>query len=61
MPAGNSVALSGDYDGDGKSDLLLTDSAGHRAVWFMDGTTVRKKTAVANQLPAWTIQQAGAE
>jgi len=34
------VSSSGDYDGDGKPDLLWRNSAnGQNAVWYMDGTT----------------------
>jgi hypothetical protein len=61
LPADTSIALTGDFDGDGKTDLLLTTSAGHRTIWFMNGTTVRSKTAIADRLPNWTVQGVGAE
>jgi len=30
---------SGDFDGDGKSDILWQNNSGQAAVWLMDGTT----------------------
>jgi hypothetical protein len=31
-----SIVLTGDYDGNGKSDLLWRDMSGNTAIWFMN-------------------------
>lgn len=33
-------AVEGDFDGDGKADLLFQDNGGFLAAWFMDGATL---------------------
>jgi serralysin len=34
------VAETGDYNGDGKSDILLRDNLGNTAIWFMNGLQI---------------------
>jgi len=58
------IVGTGDFNGDGKTDILWRDtqSAGHIAVWFMDGTTMT--SAVLTDPPAfpllnWEIQAVG--
>jgi hypothetical protein len=48
VPVNWRVAQTGDYDGDGKSDLLWEDtaSAGNVAIWFMNGVTVSSGASV---------------
>ena len=33
---------SGDFDGDGRADLLLRSDTASRRIWFMNGDSVRK-------------------
>ena len=34
------IVGTGDFDGDGKSDMLWRDGSGNVAIWFMNGTVV---------------------
>jgi hypothetical protein len=54
------IAGSGDFNGDGYSDVLWRDTSGNVAVWFMNGTTVlNPNTAGVGNVPIiWTIQDA---
>ena len=54
------VAQIGDYDGDGKSDILLIDTAGDLAVWLMNGSTVASSVGISNVGPTWQVQNANA-
>src|SRR5262249_34947105 len=40
------VVGTGDFDGDGKSDILWQNSNGQPGVWLMDGTSVKTGAAV---------------
>jgi hypothetical protein len=57
-----SIALTGDYDGDGQSDILWIDSNDNVTVWFMNGASI---SSMANKLPnvgtAWQVQSTNAE
>jgi hypothetical protein len=55
------IAQVGDYNGDGKSDLLLQDSVGDVSLWLMNGTTVTQALPVANVGTTWTVQNANAD
>ena len=51
---------TGDFDGDGKSDILWRDSSGNVAIWFMNG--VQASGAGVGNVPAvWSIQGANAD
>jgi hypothetical protein len=56
-----SIALTGDYNGDGMSDLLWRDTSGNTAVWFMSGTTTASTAGVGNIPTTWTVQSTNAE
>ena len=53
-----SIVGSGDFNGDGMSDVLWRDTNGYVAVWEMNGTTVLNPatTFVAQVSPVWSIQ-----
>jgi hypothetical protein len=40
VPTTWSIAGTGDFDGDGKGDILWTDMSGNVAIWEMNGTTI---------------------
>jgi hypothetical protein len=58
VPTTWSFGQTGDYDGDGMTDLLWRDTS---AIWFMDGTTIASAAGVANIPTIWTVQSANAE
>jgi FG-GAP-like repeat len=59
-----SIVGTGDYNGDGKSDILWRDTAGDVAIWEMNGTSILNSstTYVATVPPStWTIQSQNSE
>ena len=56
-----SVVETGDFSGDGISDILWHDTSGDAAIWFMNGTTVSSGVGLGTIPTSWTIQGAGAD
>ena len=51
---------SGDFNGDGKSDILWQNDNGSAAIWPMDGTTPRLSVpSVLNPGPTWDVEGTG--
>ena len=61
MPTTWSMVQTGDYNGDGMSDLLWRDTSGNTAIWFMNGTAVASTADVGNIPASWTVQSINAE
>ncbi len=40
VPTTWSIVGTGDFNGDGKSDVVWHDTSGNIAIWFMNGTTI---------------------
>ena len=52
---------TGDFNGDGKSDILWQDSDGTTAIWLMNGTNVviHRRGRLVNPGPSWQIEGTG--
>jgi FG-GAP repeat len=55
------IVQTGDYDGDGKSDLLWQDTSGNTSIWFMNGTAVASSAGLGNASTGWKVQSTNAE
>jgi hypothetical protein len=57
VPASWTAAETGDFDGDGKSDILWRNTAnGAVAIWFMNGVQVSSPAPVGTVGLDWTVQ-----
>jgi hypothetical protein len=56
-----SIAETGDFNGDGQSDILWNDTSGDVAIWFMNGTTVLSSAGLGTIPKVWSIPGAGAD
>jgi hypothetical protein len=46
---------TGDFNGDGNSDILWRDTSGNVAIWLMNGSQVMQSRVVGNRPNNWTI------
>ena len=46
---------TGDYNNDGKSDILWQNSSGAVAIWEMNGTTPIATATITNPGPTWHV------
>jgi hypothetical protein len=56
VPTTWTMAQTGDFNGDGKSDLLWRDSSGNTSIWFMNGVAVASTGNVGNIPSNWMLQ-----
>jgi hypothetical protein len=54
-----SIVGTGDFNGDGKRDILWRDTSGNTAIWFMDGTTVGSSSSLGNIPTTWSVVGTG--
>jgi hypothetical protein len=60
VPLNWTVTNTGDYNGDGKSDIMWMDNAGNLGVWLMDGATTSTTASLSNIGTTWSTQVANA-
>ena len=58
--AGWTILQTGDFNGDGKSDILWTDGSGNLAIWFMNSATISSSSGIGNT-GGWTVQTMNSE
>jgi len=46
---------TGDYDHDGRSDILWQNSSGEVVTWDMNGTSLIGSASLANPGPTWHV------
>jgi len=56
-----SIVETGDFDGDGRSDIFWIDASGNLAFWYMNGATVSSTGTLGNVGTTWSIQSLNAE
>ncbi len=61
LPLAWSIVDAGDYDGDGRSDLLWRDASGNVAIWFMNGVSVAQSAYLGSVSTAWSVQNMNVE
>jgi hypothetical protein len=62
VPLAWSIAMTGDFDGDGKSDIMWRHASGTVGMWIMNGSQVVSAVAVGQvSSAAWSIQGLNAE
>jgi len=60
LPANWTVAGTGDFDGDGKTDILWRDTAtGAVSIWLMNGATIAGGGTFATMPASWSIAATG--
>jgi len=61
VPTAWTIVGTGDFNGDGKSDVLWHDTSGNVAIWFMNGAQITQSAGVGNIATVWSIQGANAD
>jgi hypothetical protein len=55
------IALAGDFNGDGMSDVLWRNENGDTSIWFMNGASVSSGSDLGLVPSSWMVQAAGAD
>ena len=50
---------TGDFNGDGKSDIVWRDDSGNTSIWLMNGAAVSSAGGIGNVPTTWSIAQTG--
>jgi hypothetical protein len=58
---GWTIAETGDFNADGKSDILWRHTSGDTVIWFMNGSQISSTASLGVISISWTIQGANAD
>jgi hypothetical protein len=61
IPTSWNVALTGDFNGDGMSDILWSNTNGDTSIWYMNGALVTSVSDMGGVPTSWSVQAAGAD
>jgi FG-GAP-like repeat len=65
VPSSFNIVQTGDYNGDGTSDILWQDNQGNLSIWFLAAcgnvACVSSSAAIGNVGGGWTLQALNAE
>jgi hypothetical protein len=53
------VAGTGDFNGDGTSDIVWRDTSGSASIWLMNGAAVTAATGLGSAPTTWSIVETG--
>jgi FtsP/CotA-like multicopper oxidase with cupredoxin domain len=59
IPVNSQIKGSGDFDGDGKVDILWQDTSGLVSIWFMNGTSLTSVAVAGMVASDWQIKGVG--
>ena len=59
LPGSDVPKVRGDFNGDGKSDVLWRDPAGNVSMWQMNGHAITSEALIGNVWTGWTIAGSG--
>jgi hypothetical protein len=65
VPTSWGVAVTGDFNGDGMSDILWSNTNGDTSIWYMTANGTQMQVLSVSDMgkvpPSWVVQGAGAD
>jgi hypothetical protein len=60
VPTSWNVAITGDFNGDGTSDIFWRNTNGDTSIWFINGAKATSVTDLGLVSTSWVVQKVGA-